>query len=601
MMENMKTQRRVFIQIRATRVRLPSIRPGYARLWSWFVLLLLLSVSCSLYARGSGETSGDEKGIYWSTSNESGDFSDWWIDQDGEAVFNNDGPGNEVSVTAEAARSGTYSIKMEVWDIDRYERACRIFRWSEHLTEGYFSSWLMFPVIPEVTGWNNIFQVKKKDYENNIIDPTFIHQLSYDEILKGGVLTLDHWNEEININPVGDLPVIKAREWFHIEWYYKDGVIDGALKVWVNDTLTWDLEGINTRGVDPDIQWGLALYGDGVNPGHHVMYADDHVIADHRVGSLFFGEAVPKLPFTDPDPYESKLDGLTVAAVPASALSKDRYVEKPVEEIRAESSIEGYTPEALIDGDPDTRWEGRTERQRLTYEFPGLTSLSGVGIAWAFIDEQVTSFSVELSEDGEHWTTAIDYAESIPDQKGIQFFEFSGMKEAGFLRIVGHHNDSGEWAQWISINEVEIRDKNGNAVNPVNVEASASQYPNVAAKTLDGNTADASRWSAETNWSEIILKLEKESEVNAFGLAFPFGDQGQTQFDVHVSSDSIIWDKVIADRLSPEGKKELLVFGSEVGTRKGRYVKITPKFTTRHDDDGLVAISEIRIYGPREE
>lgn len=72
-----------------------------------FIAVFALLISIRVFAGGNREGT-----IYWSTSNESGDFADWWIDQEGEAVFNNDGPGNEVTISAEAARTGRYSVKM---------------------------------------------------------------------------------------------------------------------------------------------------------------------------------------------------------------------------------------------------------------------------------------------------------------------------------------------------------------------------------------------------------------------------------------------------------------------------------------------------------
>lgn len=570
------------------------------------ISLLIMTVAAGVASAGGRreaekDTETGSDGIYWATSNESGDFSDWRTDQDGEAVFNNDGPGNEVTISHEAARTGKYSVKMEVWDIDRYERGCRIFRWAEHLTEGYYSSWLMFPIIPDVQGWNNIFQVKKKDYDRNIIDPTFIHQISYDEELGGGQLTLDHWNVETDIEPITEAPVIMPKEWFHLEWYYRDGVDDGALKVWVNDELIWDLEGINTRGVDPDIQWGLALYGDRVTPGHHVMYADDHVIADHRVGSQYFGDSVPKLPLMDIDPYETKLDATLTEAIPPEKLNPGRYQSLAVLEVEADATSQGYDPAVLIDGDVSREawWEADTGWQIVTYELAQSAAVSSVGIAWAFSDEQATTFSVETSSDGMTWVPVLSMAQSRLDETGLQVFDLEETEEeTRSLRILGHFNDTGEWAQWISITEVKIYDDSGAPLEISDVAATGAQYPNVPENTLDGNTADESRWSAETDWREVQLTLDRSRPINAVALAFPFGDESRTQFDVYVSADTVSWDKIIADRMSRAGHTELLVYGSEVGSRVGKYLRIVPKFTTSETEPGRISISEIQVFGP---
>lgn len=239
-------------------------------------------------------------GIIWATSHETGDLSDWYRDQGG-GVFNS-GTG-QITVTTEAAHSGRYAAKMEVWGIDQDVQACRLFRWGENLTEGYFSAWYMFPVLPEVGGWLDIFEFKKRARQDSIrmvgqdsirvatIDPTWYNEVETHP--QGIALTLTHWNEAWNIpgvRPASVTPLIKAGKWFHIEWYYRDGVEDGIVKVWINGEMIWDLEGVNTRGVDPRIQWAPSLYGVSVNPSHLILYVDDAVISTLRIGpeaSLF--------------------------------------------------------------------------------------------------------------------------------------------------------------------------------------------------------------------------------------------------------------------------------------------------------------------------
>ena len=115
---------------------------------------------------------------------------------------------------------------------------------------------------------------------------------------------------------------------------------------------------------------------------------------------------------------------------------------------------------------------------------------------------------------------------------------------------------------------------------------------------MDGNVADGSRWSAETDWREVQLTLDHSRPINAVALAFPFGEEQQTQFDVYVSADTVSWDKIIADRMSRAGHTELLVYGSEVGTRVGKYLRIVPKFTTSETEPGRISISEVQVFGP---
>ena len=223
--------------------------------------------------------------VIWSTSHETGDFSDWHTGQEGSAVFNSGEA--QVGVSTEAAHSGQYALKMEVWNIGQETTGARIFRWDEYLTEGYFSCWMMFPELPQVNDWLNIFQFKKRDTATGAVDPTWYNEIKNKP--EGPVLTLTHWNQEWDIAPNVRAPApLQPNQWFHLEWYYKDGVADGILHIWQDGKLLWDLRNIDTRGIDPLIQWSPVLYGSDVEPDHLRLYVDDCAISTERLGPEFF-------------------------------------------------------------------------------------------------------------------------------------------------------------------------------------------------------------------------------------------------------------------------------------------------------------------------
>jgi hypothetical protein len=235
--------------------------------------------------------------VYWLSDHEEGDLSDWWVNQEDEAVFNNNN-GETTTVTDEAAHTGRQSIKMWASGMTDDVRACRIFRWDEELTEGFYSAWLMFPELPDVNGWLNIFQVKKKASEEQI-DPTYYH------VLRSGpqgetYLTLDRYDEAWNINPLPGVqrPELHENEWFHIEWFYKSGTgqYDGELVIWVNGTKIWHLVNVDTLGIDSKIQWAPSMYGDQVGPPDPlVMYVDDCAISDFKLGTGYFTDGTVRL------------------------------------------------------------------------------------------------------------------------------------------------------------------------------------------------------------------------------------------------------------------------------------------------------------------
>jgi hypothetical protein len=222
--------------------------------------------------------------VIWSTGHESGTTADWYLKQSG-AVYNTGKA--EVSVSKDYAHTGTYSLKHQVNGISSSQVATRIFRWGEHLKEGYFSCWYMFPELPKVNGWLNIFQFKKHDYADQggtgAIDPTWYNEVKNTD--KGTVLTLTHWNKEWNVPAnVAQPPALEAGKWFHLEWHYKDGVNDGQIGIWINGVQYWDLKNVETRGVHPDIQWAPSLYGERVTPDPLTMYIDNCAISSTRLG-----------------------------------------------------------------------------------------------------------------------------------------------------------------------------------------------------------------------------------------------------------------------------------------------------------------------------
>ena len=222
--------------------------------------------------------------IYWQTSHETGDITDWTKDQGGNAVFNTGEA--EVTVSTEYARTGLYALKKEVWGIDAGSVATRIFRWAENLEEGYFGAWFMFPVLPQVDGWLLLVQFKTGE-------PTW-EPCWYNNVMStpdGPILALIQWygweGAAGDVPPnVGESPILEAGKWFHIEWYYKRDAIDGAIKIWIDGKLIWDLSGINTlmHETIEGIHWAPSLYGEYVNPGNLVMYVDDCVISSERIG-----------------------------------------------------------------------------------------------------------------------------------------------------------------------------------------------------------------------------------------------------------------------------------------------------------------------------
>lgn len=198
---------------------------------------------------------------------------------------------SEIIASTEAAHSGIFSARMHVWNLDTSSPGARIHK-HPRTNDGYFSTWYMFPEIPQVNGWSNIMQWKLTCGGQST--PTwFMHIYSTAADRQSGELGFKAWRQgSTPPNAMPERPTVHAGEWFHMEAYYRVGVNDGIIRVWVNGELYWDLQDINTQkdygdgdSCDNIIRsWGPTLYGNDWIPTNVISYVDDVVVSTGRIG-----------------------------------------------------------------------------------------------------------------------------------------------------------------------------------------------------------------------------------------------------------------------------------------------------------------------------
>jgi hypothetical protein len=235
--------------------------------------------------------------LLWSNGMEDGTLDGW-----GGAAMNGGGEfdsGSGVSAASrDVAHSGSWSAKMTLPD---GSGGTRLFRWQEprQYRDVVYSAWFYIPSAYTLTGlpsgrfWN-LFQFKSRSSDDSV-DPMW--DLTVSNPSPGRMrLNLD-WSPPTLEGPVpgqsgfrrftqsvADVPVAR---WFQLsaELRQSNG-FDGALRVWQDGQLLFDLSGIRTSYANcaynswcGSNEWSINNYSDALSPTPAVIYTDDAAIA----------------------------------------------------------------------------------------------------------------------------------------------------------------------------------------------------------------------------------------------------------------------------------------------------------------------------------
>jgi hypothetical protein len=283
--------------------------PASGRFWR---LLSSIGGLCAIVATVAAASPGPvNPTVLWSADMETGDLTQWYAPATSEGNLNGGGLYNsgsfEATVTAEHARTGTYSLEAAITSPPT--SGIRAFRWLEARTHqnAYFSVWLYVPTRYQLTGnphvgrfWS-LFQFKSRSADGHI-DPLWAF---YVKQSRAGPYLVAGWGWG-GTTAAGPYPtstvggkwfqparklVLPVRRWVHLEAFLgqsKD--FAGRLVFWQDGTRLFDLEGVRTSYENctynawcADNEWSVNNYSDGLSPTPSTIYIDDATIATQYV------------------------------------------------------------------------------------------------------------------------------------------------------------------------------------------------------------------------------------------------------------------------------------------------------------------------------
>jgi hypothetical protein len=225
---------------------------------------------------------GGQGDVLWSADQETGDLSQWDVDQQG-GVFNT-GTGT-ASVTTDVAHTGRYAMRLRIRDAHGIPQAARVFRWDTSAEPGqelYYSAWYYFPQRYRPVVWWNIFQFKSEPDNATQSEPTW--SLNVGNRSPSGRMYLYLWdaiNRRSYGQTIADLP---ERRWVHLQARYKLAVAsEGRITVWQDRRQLWDITGVQTTFAN-NVFWSVNSYTDDIRPSTVIIYVDDAVISRARRG-----------------------------------------------------------------------------------------------------------------------------------------------------------------------------------------------------------------------------------------------------------------------------------------------------------------------------
>jgi hypothetical protein len=106
---------------------------------------------------------------------------------------------------------------------------------------------------------------------------------------------------------------VPDKTWFHLEVYYKAAATNGSIIVWQDGVEIFRLSASNLNTLNSgvlgntSVMWGIGNYVDKQSTGgRHLLYTDEAIVSDTRVGISELKLATPPAPTN----LTVKVDGL---------------------------------------------------------------------------------------------------------------------------------------------------------------------------------------------------------------------------------------------------------------------------------------------------
>ncbi|MEE1673984.1 polysaccharide lyase family 7 protein [Agarivorans aestuarii] len=109
------------------------------------------------------------------------------------------------------------------------------------------------------------------------------------------------------------------------------------------------------------------------------------------------------------------------------------------------SSHDGNGPDRLIDQDITTRWSAAGDGEWATLDYGSVQEFDAVQAAFSKGNQRQSKFDIQMSVDGENWTTVLEGQESSGKALGLERFQFEPAVNARYVRYVGHGNTKNGW------------------------------------------------------------------------------------------------------------------------------------------------------------
>ncbi|WP_394242162.1 polysaccharide lyase family 7 protein [Vibrio astriarenae] len=109
------------------------------------------------------------------------------------------------------------------------------------------------------------------------------------------------------------------------------------------------------------------------------------------------------------------------------------------------SSHDGNGPDRLFDQDLTTRWSAAGDGEWATLDYGSVHEFDAVQIAFSKGNERQSKFDIQVSVDGENWTTVLEDQLSSGEALGLERFQFEPAVQARYVRYVGHGNTKSGW------------------------------------------------------------------------------------------------------------------------------------------------------------
>ncbi|CAM4146259.1 polysaccharide lyase family 7 protein [Vibrio neonatus] len=109
------------------------------------------------------------------------------------------------------------------------------------------------------------------------------------------------------------------------------------------------------------------------------------------------------------------------------------------------SSHDGNGPDRLFDQDLTTRWSSAGDGESATLDYGSVHEFDAVQAAFSKGNERQTRFDIQVSVDGENWTTVLKDQISSGQAIGLERFQFAPAVKARYVKYVGHGNTKNGW------------------------------------------------------------------------------------------------------------------------------------------------------------